>query len=261
MKRGLNDAKKPMVIVGAATLARRDGQAIQATLSDMAQRLNIVTSEWNGMNVLQTAASRVGALDLGFLPQRAGWGTAEILSNAQTGGIDVIYALGVDEIDPAQFGRAFVIYQGHHGDVTANRADVILPGAAYTEKNAIFVNTEGRPQQTRRAVFPPGEAKEDWTILRALSEFVGKGKVLPYKNLGELRRRMQDISSVFAHMDSIQATQWKASGKAWPLDNTPFTSPIRNFYQTCAISRASETMAKCTEKFSDALTDIPQAAE
>jgi NADH-quinone oxidoreductase subunit G len=261
MKRGLGGAKKPMVIVGAATLARRDGQAIQAVLSDMAQRLNIVTPEWNGMNVLQTAASRVGALDLGFLPQRGGFTTAEILDGAQKGGIEVIYALGVDEIAPAQFGRAFVIYQGHHGDVTANRADVILPGAAYTEKNAIFINTEGRPQQARRAVFPPGEAKEDWTILRALSEFVGKGKVLPYKNLGELRRRMQDISPVFAHMDTVLPSQWKAAGKAWPLDNTPFESPIHNFYQTCAISRASETMAKCTEKFSDALPDIPQAAE
>ena len=260
LKHAPPQSKKPMVIVGAGILARHDGQAIQALLSDLAQRLNIVAPEWNGMNTLQLAASRVGALDLGFLPQRGGWNASEILTGAMKGDIDVIYALGVDEIDPKHYGKAFVIYQGHHGDVTANRADVVLPGAAYTEKNAIFVNTEGRVQQTRRAVFPPGEAKEDWTILRALSEHIGKGKVLPYNSLGELRRRMQDINPVFGKMDVVVSSLWKPVGKAWPVDNTPFTSPVANFYQTCAISRASETMAKCTAEFTPGMI-TPLAAE
>ena len=251
---------RPMIIVGAGTLARRDGQAIQALLSELCTKLDVVTPEWNGMNVLQLAASRVGALDLGFLPQRGGMTTAEILVGAQSGAVEFIYALGVDEIDPAQYGKAFVVYQGHHGDITANRADVILPGAAYTEKNAIFVNTEGRAQQTRRALFPPGDAKEDWTILRALSEHIGKGKTLPYNNLGELRARMMDIHPVFKQLDQVMNNGWKPVGKAWPLDTMNFASPIKNFYQTCAISRASETMAKCTSSFASGMI-TPLAAE
>jgi NADH-quinone oxidoreductase subunit G len=250
---------KPMVIVGAGVFARRDGAAIQEILGDLVQKLGIVTNDWNGYNVLQTAASRVGALDLGFVPQRGGLATRGILEAAQKGKIEIIYALGVDEIDPEQFGKAFVIYQGHHGDVLAGRADIILPGSAYTEKNAIFVNTEGRPQQARQALFPPGEAKEDWKIMRAISELVGKGKTLPYNNLGELRRRMIDINAIFGKIDTIVPTPWKALGKPYPTDNTPMTSPIMNFYQTCAISRASETMAKCTDAFIG--ENIPMAAE
>ncbi len=250
---------KPMVIVGAGVFARRDGAAIQALLGEFVQKHNIVTETWNGYNVLQNAAARVGALDLGFVPQRGGLATRGILEAAQKGKIETIYALGVDEIDPAQFGEAFVIYQGHHGDVLAGRADVILPGSAFTEKNAIYVNTEGRPQQARQAMFPPGEAKEDWKILRALSERVGKGKTLPYNSLSELRQRMIDINPVFGKIDAIVPTAWKALGKPYPTDNTPLVSPIANFYQTCAISRASETMAKCVEAFLE--DDIPMAAE
>jgi NADH-quinone oxidoreductase subunit G len=260
LKHATPQANKSMIIVGASALARRDGQAIQALLSDLAQKMNVVTPEWNGMNTLQLAASRVGALDLGFVPQRGGMATKEILETAQKGDIEIIFALGVDEIDPSQYGNAFVIYQGHHGDVTANRADAILPGAAYTEKNALYVNTEGRVQQTRRAVFPVGDAKEDWTILRALSEHIGKGRILPYKSLGELRLRMQDINPVFGHIDQILSTPYKPVGKAWPVDNTPFVSPVTNFYQTCAISRASETMAKCTAQFVSGMI-TPIAAE
>src|SRR5690606_23899466 len=118
-----------------------------------------------------------------------------------------VYLLGVDEIDPSQFGNAFVIYQGHHGDAMASRADIILPGAAYTEKSALYVNTEGRVQQARQALFPPGQAKEDWKIFRALSEVMGKA--LPYNSLGELRARMVEINPVFAHVDAVIPTQWK----------------------------------------------------
>jgi NADH-quinone oxidoreductase subunit G len=246
-KRGLDNAQKPLFIVGAGALARRDGIAIQALLSEIAQRHNVVTADWNGMNTLQLAASRVGALDLGFTPQNGGLSTNGILEAAKKGKVKTVFALGADEIDPAEFGKAFVIYQGHHGDRMASRADVILPGAAYTEKNALYVNTEGRLQQTRQATFPPGLAKEDWKILRALSEKIGK--TLPYNSHGELRRRMIDINPVFGQIDAIIPSTWVAAGKAWPLDNTPFTSPVKNFYQTCAITRASVTMAKCTEAF------------
>lgn len=249
----LEHAQKPLIIVGAGALARRDGAAVQALVSEISTRFGAE------MNVLQLAASRVGALDLGFLPQQGGEGTNGILQQAQKGQIKTVYLLGVDEIDPAQFGDAFIIYQGHHGDVMASHADIILPGAAYTEKNALYVNTEGRVQQARQALFPPGQAREDWKIFRALSEVLGKE--LSYNSLGELRARMAEINPVFAHVDHIVPTQWKPCGKAFPVDNTPFERVIANFYQTCAISRASQTMAKCTEAFIAGHQPVIQAAE
>ncbi|MDB5477756.1 MAG: dehydrogenase [Alphaproteobacteria bacterium] len=255
----LEKAQRPMIIVGAGTLARQDGTAIQALLSEIATRYNVVTPEWNGMNTLQLAASRVGALDLGFLPQNGGLSTKGIFDAAQSGRIKTVFALAADEFDPSDLGDAFVIYQGHHGDRMASRADIILPGSAYTEKNALYVNTEGRVQQARQAVFPPGMAKEDWKILRALSEKIGK--VLPYNSHGELRRRMADMNPVFAALDVLSVTPWQPVGKAWPTANTPFVSPVRNYYQTCAISRASITMAKCTEAFLNRQEPVLRAAE
>src|SRR5262249_29902503 len=139
-------------------------------------------------NVLHTAAARVGGLDLGFVPGTGGLDAAAMVAAAGSGRLDVLYLLGADEIDMTRLGDTCVIYQGSHGDAGANRADVILPGAAYTEKSATFVNTEGRVQLTHRAAFAPGIAKEDWTILRALSEHVGKK--LPYDNLAALRAAM-----------------------------------------------------------------------
>ncbi len=158
---------------GAGALARADGAAVHALARQIATSCGLVKDGWNGFNVLHTAASRVGGLDLGFVPGMGGRDVAGILAGAEKGEIEIVYLLGADEIDTAKLGKAFVIYQGHHGDAGAHRADVILPGAAYTEKNATYVNTEGRVQQTRLAVFPPGEAREDWKIMRALSEAVG----------------------------------------------------------------------------------------
>jgi NADH-quinone oxidoreductase subunit G len=159
----------------------------------------------------------------------------------------VVYLLGADEIDGSWFGKAFVIYQGHHGDAGAHRADVILPGAAYTEKNATYVNTEGRPQQARLAVFPPGEAREDWKIIRALSESVGKR--LPYDTLKQVRARLSAVNPIFANPDALASAAWGPFGAAGAVEPTPFRSTIANFYMTDAISRASETMAKCTATY------------
>ena len=170
----LRAAERPMIIVGMGALARGDGAAVLALCREMAETFGMVTEGWNGFNLLHTAAARVGALDLGFLPGDGGLGLAGILAGAENGEIDVVYLLGADEIDMSRLGSAFVIYQGHHGDAGAHRADVILPGAAYTEKNGTYVNTEGRVQLTRLAAFPPGDAREDWTILRALSGLLDK---------------------------------------------------------------------------------------
>ncbi|HYL48726.1 MAG TPA: NADH-quinone oxidoreductase subunit NuoG, partial [Stellaceae bacterium] len=160
----LKAAKRPMLILGQGALRRRDGAAILHLTRTLAETAGLVREDWNGFNVLHTAAARAGGLDLGFVPQAGGRDTAGILAGCEKGEIEFIYLLGADEIDTKRLGKAFVVYQGHHGDSSAHRADVVLPGAAYTEKDATYVNTEGRVQHGRRAIFPPGEARDDWTI-------------------------------------------------------------------------------------------------
>ena len=147
----------------------------------------------------------------------------------------------------AGLGEAFVVYQGHHGDAGAHRADVILPGAAYTEKNGTYVNTEGRVQLGRLAGSPPGDAREDWTILRALSEHLGH--TLAYDNLGELRQWLIEANPRFAAVDHVERAEWAAFGAEGATEDKPFELPIKNYYMTDPISRASETMAECTEAF------------
>ncbi len=243
----LKQAEKPMLVLGMGALARPDGAAVLALARNAAEAFGLVKDGWNGFNVLHTAAARVGGLDLGFLPQAGGRDVAGILDGAGKGEIEAVFLLGADEIDMTALGQAFVVYQGHHGDTGAHRADVILPGAAYTEKNGTYVNTEGRVQLGRLAGFPPGDAREDWTILRALSEAFGKP--LSYNNLGELRQRLVQTNEVFGAVGQIEPAAWDDFGAEGTLDPTPFTSPIDNFYMTDPISRASETMAACTEAF------------
>ena len=255
----LKNAKKPMVIIGAGALARADGAALHATARALSDAYNMVRDGWNGFNVLQRAASRVGGLDLGFLPQGKGMGTNAILDAAKNGGMDVIWLLGADEIDGKNFGKAFVVYQGHHGDAGAHRADVILPGAAYTEKSAIYVNTEGRPQMALQAVFPPGDAKEDWSIIRALSEVAGKK--LPFDNLGQLRQAMFEAAPVLTNIGKRTANEWKAFGRKGDVAATAFTPAIANFYMTDPISRASVTMAQCTADIMPHWAKVAEAAE
>ena len=239
----LKAAKSPMLILGQGALARSDGAAILALARKLAESANMVRDGWNGFNVLHRAAARVGGLDLGLVPGAGGRDTAAILAGCATGEIEAVYLLGADEIDESRLGRAFVIYQGHHGDRGARRADVVLPGCAYTEKDATYVNTEGRAQLGRRGVFPPGDAREDWTILRALSDALGRK--LPYDSLAQLRQRMEAVSPVFASVDDILPAPWGAFGKEGALAPAPFAYPIADFYRTDPVSRASPTMAAC----------------
>ncbi len=243
----LKDAERPMLVLGQGALGRPDGAQVLAAARATAESTGMIGDGWNGFNVLHTAAARVGGLDLGFVPQTGGLDVAGILDGASSGRIEAVYLLGADEIDMARLKDAFVIYQGHHGDAGAARADVILPGAAYTEKNGTFVNTEGRVQLARLAVFPPGEAREDWKIVRALSETLGRK--LPYDDLARLRARMAEVNPVFAAPGEIVPADWAAFGTPGEMDPAPFASPIKNFYMTDPVSRASETMARCTETF------------
>jgi NADH-quinone oxidoreductase subunit G len=240
----LKNAKRPMVIVGQGALVRADGAAVLAATRALADLLGLIKPDWNGFNVLHTAAARVGGLDVGFVPSANGRDLAGILEGASSGAIEVVYLLEADEFDASKLGNAFVIYQGHHGDKGAHRADVILPGCAYTEKSATYVNTEGRAQHTRRAVFPPGDGREDWSILRALSDVLGKK--LPYDTLAAVRERLAAVSPVFGRIDQVTPAAWGAFGTAGALSDAPLVPTIGNFYQTDSISRASPTMAQCT---------------
>ncbi|MGB0630215.1 MAG: NADH-quinone oxidoreductase subunit NuoG [Alphaproteobacteria bacterium] len=243
----LKSAARPMLILGQGALARADGAAVLAAARQIAGNTGMVSADWNGFNILHTAAARVAGLDLGLVPGDGGRDVAGILDGAASGEIEVVYLLGADEIDTSKLANAFVIYQGHHGDAGAHAADVILPGAAYTEKDGTYANTEGRVQRGRRATFPPGDAREDWAILRALSDVLGK--TLPYNNIVELRAHMVQAAPALAEIDSLTPSSWRDYGKSGEMDAAPFESPIRNFYMTDPISRASETMAACTDTF------------
>ncbi|MFZ5719983.1 MAG: NADH-quinone oxidoreductase subunit NuoG [Pseudomonadota bacterium] len=235
--KGLKEAKAPAIIVGAGALSRADGAAVLAAAAGVAKTFGMT---WN---VLHTAASRVGGLDLGFIPGEGGKTARELVAK---GGADLLVLLGADEIDLTQT-NAFVVYLGTHGDAGAHRADVILPGAAYTEKNGLYVNLEGRVQMGFRAVFPKGEGREDWAILRALSERVGAK--LPYDSLDELRAKLFADHPTFGRIGYVPETpaavDFAALGMKGEVSDAPFASPVKDFYMTNPIARASVTMAEC----------------
>jgi len=246
----LKNAERPLIIVGQGALTRPDGAAILALAAKAAQVVSAVSEDWNGFSVLHTAASRVGSLDLGFVP---GEGGLDAKAMVQAGALDVLFLLGADEIEVGP--GAFVVYQGTHGDGGAHRADVILPGATYTEKSGTYVNTEGRVQLGNRAAFPPGDAREDWAILRALSDVLGHK--LPYDNLGQLRETLYAEHPHFAHFDEIEPSDGAAALAALAVlggkpSSEPFASPVTDFYLTNPIARASAIMAECSALASSA---------
>ncbi|XP_061193968.1 NADH-ubiquinone oxidoreductase 75 kDa subunit, mitochondrial-like isoform X1 [Saccostrea echinata] len=252
----LNKAKRPMVIVGSSTLQRKDGAALHAAVSTIAQTARVQSgcgADWRVLNILHRVASQVAALDLGYKA-----GVDYIRKNPPK----VLFLLGADEgvITRADLPKdCFIIYQGHHGDKGAAMADVVLPGAAYTEKDATYINTEGRPQQTRLAVSPPGMAREDWKIIRALSEILDQQ--LPYDTLTEIRSRLEDVAPNLARYDKAEEANYfkQANDLAkmvkGQLETQPLSPPLQkleDFYMTDSISRASQTMAKCVQAVKEA---------
>ena len=239
----LKQAKTPLVLLGSGALARPDGAAIAALAARAAIALGAVKDGWNGFSVLHHVAARVGGLDLGFVPGEGGLAASAM---AAAGALDVLFLLGADEIEVAP--GAFTVYIGTHGDRGAHRADVILPGAAYTEKSALYVNTEGRVQMAARAAFPPGDAREDWAILRALSDVVGHK--LPYDSLGQLRAALFAAYPHLQRIDAIAAGNpadvEKLAGLGGTPDRAPFRASVDDFYFTNPIARASAVMAECS---------------
>ncbi|KXS20331.1 NADH-quinone oxidoreductase [Gonapodya prolifera JEL478] len=242
----LAGAKKPLILVGSAVAEREDAAALLATVAQLVNKLKgkLVTESWNGFSFLQRNASWAAALDLGFIP------STEALATKPK----FVYLLGADEVSPAEIPKdAFVVYQGHHGDTGAYYADVILPGSAYTEKSGTYVNTEGRTQVTRAAVPAPGAAREDWKIIRALSEVADV--TLPYEDLRGVRERLGEVAPTLVQYDQVLPstiaelafnTLAKSTGKA---STAPLRLPIRDFYMTDAISRSSPTMAQCSQAY------------
>jgi NADH-quinone oxidoreductase subunit G len=235
--------EKQIWLIGQGALAREDGSAILSLAAKAARSVGALKNGWNGFGVLHTAAARVGALDLSFVPATGGLAAPHM---AAAGALDVLFLLGADEI--AIEPGAFVVYIGTHGDRGAHRADVILPGAAYPEKSGIYVNTEGRVQLGERAAFPPGDAREDWAILRALSDVLGHK--LPYDALFQLRQAMFRAHPHLQRIDQIAAGTVadieKVAALGGRTDKAPFVSTIDDFYLSNPIARASAVMAECS---------------
>ncbi|MBR0653778.1 NADH-quinone oxidoreductase subunit NuoG [Plastoroseomonas arctica] len=243
----LGAAKRPMIILGRGALARADGAAILAAAWALAKESGALTPEWHGFNLLHLFGGQVGALELGFVQGKT-------LGAMMGGEVDALWLLGADGFDPARIGsETFVIYQGHHGDRAAARADVILPGAAYTEKDATYVNTEGRAQRAFRAIHPPGEAREDWRILRAFSE--GVGKTLPYDTIDAVRAALAVAAPCFAAIDALPApgcTDTAGPSAEAPLSDSAFVYPLASYHLADQIARASEVMAECASIYGGA---------
>uniref|UniRef100_A0A3B3WNQ5 NADH-ubiquinone oxidoreductase 75 kDa subunit, mitochondrial n=3 Tax=Poecilia mexicana TaxID=48701 RepID=A0A3B3WNQ5_9TELE len=257
----LAQAKRPIVVVGSSCLQREDGAAIMAAVSTIARNAGVssgLQGTWKILNVLHRVASQVAALDLGYKP-----GVDSILKNPPK----ILFLLGADAgcITRQDLAKdSLIIYQGHHGDVGAPIADIILPGAAYTEKSATYVNTEGRAQQTKVAVTPPGMAREDWRIIRAISELAGV--TLPYDSLDEVRDRLVEVSPNLVRYDELEEANYfkqanelsKGVNQAVLTESlVPPQLTVKDFYMTDPISRASQTMAKCVK----AATEGAQAVE
>jgi NADH-quinone oxidoreductase subunit G len=216
---------------------------VLALAAKLASDFGAIKDGWNGFAVLHSAASQVGALDIGFVPGEGGLNVPQM---STFGTLDVLFSLGADEIKVPD--GTFVVYIGTHGDRGAHRADVILPGAAYTEKSGIYVNTEGRVQMANRAAFPPGEAREDWAIIRALSDALGKK--LPYDSLGALRQAIFKAVPHLMRVDQIETSDASGvktfAGRGGTVEKTAFKSPVEDYYLTNPIARSSAVMAECS---------------
>jgi NADH-quinone oxidoreductase subunit G len=246
VKDAFGQAERPAVIVGAGALA---AGALGAALA-LVEPLGLVKGEWNGFNVLHTSASRMAGLILGYAQKG---GLAEIDATKP----EVVLLLGADEVDPARFGGAFKVYIGHHGDAGARQADLVLPGACYTEKHGTYVNTEGRVQRSEKAVFPPGDAREDWAIFRAVSGLLGNP--LPFDDFNQLRAAMIADHPQLG-TEGLMKLKW-APPKLDAKASGPVSYPIKDFYLTNVITRSSPTMHVCSAEVLHGQPETLEAAE
>lgn len=234
----LKSAARPIIVLGMSALRRGDGADILNTFLSLSKTYpNLMTNNWRGLNVLQLSAARTAALDLGVVPG----------PDASDSDVKMVYLLGADEFDERSVPKnAFVVYQGHHGDAGASRADVILPGAAYTEKDGTYVNTEGRVQRTKPATNRLNKARVDWTIIRALSEMLQVP--LPYDSLQQVRARLVDVAPHFAHVDHLETPIFiqPSNNNSKNVQSGSFSPSLNNFFMTDPITRSSKLMARAS---------------
>ncbi|GAV60468.1 Molybdopterin domain-containing protein/DUF1982 domain-containing protein/NADH-G_4Fe-4S_3 domain-containing protein/Fer2_4 domain-containing protein [Cephalotus follicularis] len=234
----ISNAKNPVIIVGAGLFERNDNNAIFSTVEAIAKNGNVIRSDWNGYNILLLNAAQAAALDLGLVPE-----SSKSIESAK-----FVYLMGADDVNLDSIPNdAFVVYQGHHGDRGVYRANVILPASAFSEKEGTYENTEGCTQQTVPAVPTVGDARDDWKIIRALSEVAGLR--LPYDTLGAIHSRIRTVAPNLVHMDEKEPATFGPSIKpdvTEKMSLTPFKAAIENFYMTDSITRASKIMAQCS---------------
>lgn len=245
----MKNAERPMIIIGQGALTREDSAGVVSLIAQIAKDTGTVAEGWNGYCVLHTAAARVGGLDIGFVPEEGGLNTGKMLNAATKGDLLTVFLAGADEIDMDALGSAFVVYIGTHGDRGAHRADVVLPSACYTEKSGTYVNTEGRVQYTSRAAFPPGDAREDWAIYRALSDVLGSK--LAFDSADDLSAALYEAVPHMAEIDQIALKESgqieKLAQKAGAVSRDGFDNAVQDFYLTNPITRASKVMAECSQ--------------
>lgn len=234
----LLNAKNPVIILGAGLFDRKDMDAIFSTVETIAEYSKAIRPDWNGYNVLLLSAAQAAALDLGLVPE-----SENSIESAK-----FVYLMGADDVNLEKVpADAFVVYQGHHGDRSVYRANVILPASAFSEKEGTYENTEGCTQQTLPAVPTVGDARDDWKIIRALSEV--SGIPLPYDSLGAIRSRIRTVAPNLLHVDEREPATFSPSLKpkvAQKLSEDSFRTAVENFYMTDSITRASKIMAQCS---------------
>lgn len=234
----LSNAKNPCIIVGGGVLERNDKEAVFAAVETIAKNGKVVRPDWNGLNVLLLYAAQAAALDLGLVPR-----SEKSLESAK-----FVYLMGADDVNLDKIpADAFVVYQGHHGDKSVYRANVILPASAFSEKEGTYENTEGCTQQTLPAVPTVGDARDDWKIIRALSEVAGMR--LPYDTVSAICARIKTVAPNLVHVDEREPAIFSSLPKpdvTEKVSTTPFGVAVENFYMTDAITRASKIMAQCS---------------
>tara|TARA_Y100000590_G_scaffold49751_1_gene52540 strand:+ start:1388 stop:3448 length:2061 start_codon:yes stop_codon:yes gene_type:complete len=252
LSKKLSKAKKPMIIFGENIFVRKDSKQILYYIYKLCKIFSVVQKKnneiiWNGLNCLNYAASRVGALDLKFFPKNNKFNLDKLYSLSMKKKLDMIYLLGVDQIDVKKLQNSFLIYQGHHGNFGAEYCDVVLPGSAYSEKNATYVNTEGKVQTTFKACNPPGLAKEDWKIIVSIGKKLKKS--FDYYDIYDVRRRLiKENNKVFSSKKEKIKNEFVKFGSQGKLLNEEFNLPIQDFYLTDAITKSSKVMNQCSKE-------------
>lgn len=245
----LQNSKRPILILGSNILNQSNGAEILSLAMEIAHKYNFVSEDFNGFNLLHDNSSIVGALDIGFISQNSAIHRASILEKCESKKIKLLYLLGDDSVNPIYTQNSFVVYQGSHGDAGAAMADVILPAATYTEKDAIYVNTEGRPQTTTRAVFAPGDAKEDWQLILNIANNLGID--LGFKDLASLRAIASSINPIFANINSVAKNNWELIEKPKAAnDNQEINCRKNNFFKSNIIAKNSKILDNCHKELS-----------